>query len=172
MTALINIHPFPLFITVDEMWKSADWGGFHDTLEIRGETLVPVTAFAESSDIHYLSENVRLDHHVHTDGLATAKGLLVWEYSAEQLDVVLRLAEVYGVRAVDAAALIAHKVFPDLGVLDSEQNPVTRARALPKFDGPNQASFHREHDFPLSVPAPTWFPKSGMPKKIVFSGRY
>jgi hypothetical protein len=173
MTALINIHPFPLFITNDESWQSERWSSFdHNRLEMPNETLVPVTEFAESSDIHYLSENVRLDRRVHTDGLLTAQGLLVWEYSTAQLDVVLRLAEVYGVRAVDAAALIAHKVFPNLGVLDSEGRPVTKARALPKFNGPNQASFHREHGFPLSVLAPAWFPKRGMPKKIVFSGRY
>jgi hypothetical protein len=171
MTALINIHPFPLFITVDEMWKSPGWGGFHDTLEIRGETLVPVTEFAESKDIHYLSENVRLDGYVQTDGLWTAKGLLVWEYSTAQRDVILRLAAAYGVRAVDAAALVAHKVFPDLGVLDSEGNRVTKAGKLPTFDGPSQASFHGEHGFPLSVSAPAWFPKCGMPRSIVFSRR-
>lgn len=173
MTALINIHPFPLFITNDEAWRSEKWASFnHNTLEMPNETLVPVTEFAESSDIHYLSENVRLDNHVHTDGLLTTRGVLVWEYSSDQLDVVLRLADVYGVKAVDAAALIAHKVFPDLGVLDSKESPVTKARALPKFDGPSQASFHREHGFPLSVTAPAWFPKRGMPKKIVYSGRY
>ncbi|MGV2982059.1 hypothetical protein ACNPNP_00015 [Microbacterium sp. AGC85] len=173
MTAFINIHPFPLFITVDEMWKSKAWASFnHNTLEMPNETLVPVTEFAESSDIHYLSETVRLDRHAHTDGILTASGILVWEYSAAQLDVVLRLAEAYGVRAVDAAALIAHKIFPALGVLDSEQKPVTKSGALPKFDGPSQTSFHREHDFPLSVSAPAWFPKRGMPKRIVFSGRY
>lgn len=174
MTALINIHPFPLFITVDEMWKSDGWGGFHDTLEIRGETLVPVTEFAESKDIHYLSENVRLDGDgdVHTDGLLTAGGLLVWEYSAAQRDVVLRLAAAYSVRAVDAAALVAHKIFPDLGVLDSEGKLVAKAGKLPTFDGPSQASFHGEHDFPLSVSAPAWFPKRGLPTNIVFSRRY
>lgn len=35
MTALINIHPFPLFITIDEMWASLEWGGLHDTLDLR-----------------------------------------------------------------------------------------------------------------------------------------
>jgi len=55
-------------------------------------------------------------------------------------------------------------------MLDSEEQAVTKARALPKFDGPNQASFHREHDFPLSVSAPVWFPKRGTPKKIVLAG--
>nr|WP_314841465.1 hypothetical protein [uncultured Microbacterium sp.] len=172
MTAFINIHPFPLFITVDEMWKSEAWGGFHETLEMPNETLVPVTKFADSSDIDYLSENMRLGNRVHADGLLTAKGLLVWEYSAEQRDVVLRLADIYDVRAVDAAALIAHKIFPRLGVLDSAGKRVSKAEALPKHDGANQASFHREHGFPLSVPAPAWFPKRGMPKNIVFSGRY
>ncbi|KQQ65413.1 hypothetical protein [Microbacterium sp. Leaf320] len=171
MTALINIHPFPLFITVDEMWKSEAWGGFHTTLEMRDETLVPVTEFAESTDIHYLSENVRLDGDVQTDGLITANGLLIWEYSAAQREVILRLATAYGVRAVDAAALVAHKIFPELGVLDSDGNRVTKAGKLPKFDGPSQASFHGEHGFPFSVSAPAWFPKRGMPKSIVFSRR-
>nr|WP_314843370.1 hypothetical protein [uncultured Microbacterium sp.] len=170
MTTSINIHPFPLFITVNEMWESEAWGGLHSTLDMPNETLLPVTEFANSNDIQYLSENVQLDHRVNTDALPTANGLLVWEYSAEQLEVVLRLAEVFGVRAVDVAALIAHQIFPDLGVFDSAGSPVSNARALPKHDRPNQASFHREHGFPLSVPAPAWFPKRGVPKSIAFSG--
>ncbi|WP_417540990.1 hypothetical protein [Microbacterium maritypicum] len=75
-------------------------------------------------------------------------------------------------RAVDADALVAHKIFPGLGVLDSEGDRVTKADKLPTFDGLSQASFHGERDFPLSVFAPAWFPKRGMPKNIVFSRRY
>lgn len=166
MTAMINIHPFPLFITVDEMWKSPDWGGFHNCLELGVNTVVPVTEFAASTDIDYLSQNIRLESRVYTDALPTREGLLLWEYSAEQRAVVLQLADKHRIRAVDAAGLIARRIFPELGFLDSEGRPVRTAGRLPKYDGPNQQSFYGDFGFPFSVTPPTWFPKAGMPNLI------
>ncbi|NYF15986.1 hypothetical protein HDC37_000800 [Microbacterium sp. AK009] len=166
MTALLNIHPFPLFITVDEMWNSPIWGGFHECLELGVSTVVPVTEFAASTDLDHLSQIVRLDSRAHTDALPTRHGLLLWEYSAEQRSVVLRVADKHRIRAADAAAFIAHRIFPKLGLLDSEGQPVTAAGKLPKYDGPNQQSFYGDFNFPFSVTPPTWFPQAGMPKLV------
>lgn len=69
-----------------------------------------------------------------------------------------------------AAAYIAHRIFPDLGVLDSHGQLVTKARDLPKYDGPSQESFYGDFNFPFSVAPPNWFPKLGMPKVVYNRG--
>ncbi|WP_143733637.1 hypothetical protein [Microbacterium sp. RU33B] len=153
----MNITPIPVFFTINECEASGVELDDLALLEVAGHTIVPVTELAGTSDLTLIAEGISIEPIalVNRDGLHTEAGVLVWEYSILQLELILDIAEARGIRAFDAATYLARCVFPKLGVLDSAKNPVTRLDSLPRHtSGLSQRACHGESNFPLTVVPP------------------
>lgn len=167
--APLNITPFPLFLTFEEVAAYLPEIPLNNTLSFAGHRIIPIRVLAPAIEFNEIHEVMRLTERENADAVRTVEGELRFEYAAHQLEVILALADEQGIRAWDAVAFIAQQVFPELTVLDSTKTAITSLGALPRHDGVDQRSFHGISNFPLSVAPPSWFPKGGMPN-VVFSG--
>lgn len=127
----INSTPLPLFVTLAELAASPAPEQVRTTT-FAGRCVVTVAALAGTTDASQIPASLRVDVPARTAAIPTTTGQLLWECSAEQLEVVRALAAEHNIQLSDAAAYIAQHVFPELAVLDSATSPVRTLAQLPQ----------------------------------------
>ena len=167
--ALQGRMPDPLFVTATELDAAGcacvSPRSFH---EFAGHDVVSTTHLRTTLAGHNEDGALTLGTRVMHDAIPTTGAPLAWQYSYEQAQVIIDLAEQHNIRAVDAAAYIAHLLHPDLGALDSHGTPVTTLEALPKNTaGRDQRQLHLESNFPFSATPPATLPDSFLSMVVV-----